>query len=318
MPDHASKLRRLAYVARRYYLDDQKQSDIAAELGISRPLVSRMLREARELGVVEITVHDPGGSSAAILGQLGSRVCPLGGALVPDGEDDSLTNLALCRETLALLDRLDARRVGIGWGHFIGHLVSLVEKDPPASSPVQALCPLLGNAGIPIRNYHSNENVRVLASALGAEPSFLYLPALAESYEERAVLCSTELYHQAEQVWERMDTALVNIGNFPSTPDFASVARYGDLLQRQHACGRLLAYFFNEEGEIIRSDHDLAIQIPLERLSACRNVVGLCSANTSVRALRGALRTGLFTHLVARQTLASELLSESNICNVNI
>ena len=56
--DH-EKRRRLAYVARRYYLDDQKQSDIAAELGISRPMVSRLLTEARQLGVVEITVHDP-------------------------------------------------------------------------------------------------------------------------------------------------------------------------------------------------------------------------------------------------------------------
>ena len=48
-----------------------------------------------------------------------------------------------------------------------------------------------------------------------------------------------------------MDTALVNIGNYPSTPDFASVARYGDLLHRSRACGRLLNYYFNREGEII-------------------------------------------------------------------
>ena len=45
------KQKRLAYVARRYYLEDQKQSDIARELGVSRPLVSRMLSEARELGL---------------------------------------------------------------------------------------------------------------------------------------------------------------------------------------------------------------------------------------------------------------------------
>ena len=42
------KRKKLAYVARRYYLENQKQSDIAQELGVSRPLVSRMLSEARE------------------------------------------------------------------------------------------------------------------------------------------------------------------------------------------------------------------------------------------------------------------------------
>ena len=48
------KQKKLAYVARRYYLEERKQSDIAQELGVSRPLVSRMLSEARELGIVEI------------------------------------------------------------------------------------------------------------------------------------------------------------------------------------------------------------------------------------------------------------------------
>ena len=64
------KQQKLAYVARRYYLEDQKQSDIARELGVSRPLISRMLSEARALGVVEITVHEPGDRSAALLDRL--------------------------------------------------------------------------------------------------------------------------------------------------------------------------------------------------------------------------------------------------------
>ena len=277
MQDKTEKLRRLALVARRYYLEDKKQSDIAAELGVSRPLISRMLSEARELGVVEITIHAPGETAEALLRRLAESTSLHGGALAPDGEDDGQTNLALCREALRLLERLEARRVGIGWGHFIGQLVSLVEAAPPGRSGVEHLFPLLGNAGFPIRNYHSNENVRILASALGAEPHFLYLPALAESCEEKEVLCATELYRQMEQQWQK-------------------------------ACGRLLAYFFNENGQIIRSDHDFAIQLPVEQLAQCRNVVGLCSANTSARALRGALRTGLFTHLVAREQLVSESL----------
>ncbi len=39
--------------------------------------------------------------------------------------------------------------------------------------------------GFPIRNYHSNENVRLLAQYLGARPHFLYLPALPESLDEK-------------------------------------------------------------------------------------------------------------------------------------
>jgi len=167
---------------------------------------------------------------------------------------------------------------------------------------------LLGNAGVPIRNYHSNENVRILAENLSATPHFLYLPALPESLEEKKLLCSTELYKQFEKNWQEIDAALVNIGNYPSTPDFASGVRYGNMLQKKGVCGRLLAYYFNEQGEIMDPSQDFAIQAPLEALQKCKAVIGLCSANTSVKALRGALETKLFTHIVARTELIREVL----------
>lgn len=74
----------------------------------------------------------------------------------------------------------------------------------------------MGNASIPARNYQSNENVRLMAQQLGAAPHFLYLPALPDSLEEKQLLCSTEVYRQIYQQWEQIDTALVNIGNYPS------------------------------------------------------------------------------------------------------
>ena len=52
---------------------------------------------------------------------------------------------------------------------------------------------------------------------------------------------------------------------------------------------------------------DVAI---LETLLRCPNIVGVCSANTSAKALRGALRTGAFTHIVARSALVQALLGQ--------
>ena len=147
-----------------------------------------------------------------------------------------------------------------------------------------------------------------LSQQLGAAPHFLYLPALPDSLEEQQLLCSTEIYRQICQQWDAMDTALVNIGDYPSSPDFASLVRYGSLLQQQHACGRMLVYYFNQAGTLIQSDQDFAIQIPLETLRRCPNIIGVCSANTSAKALQGALRTGMFTHIVARAALAQSLI----------
>ena len=302
------KQKKLAYVARRYYLEDQRQSDIAKELGVSRPMVSRMLAEARELGVVEITVHDAGTRTATLLERLRLSTSIRGGVLVEDGADEDATNQLLSQGAVELLRQLETRRLGVGWGYLIGQLVTWLEKHPQPDSPVTDICPLVGNANIPARNYQSNENVRLMAQQLGAVPHFLYLPALPEGVEEKQLLCSTEVYRQTYQQWERLDTALVNIGNYPSSPDFASLVRYGSLLQQHRACGRMLVYYFNEAGTIIQSDQDFAIQIPLDTLRRCPRIIGVCSANTGAKALLGALRSGVFTHLVARAELVKSLL----------
>ncbi len=303
------KQKKLAYVARRYYLEDQRQSDIARELGVSRPMVSRMLSEARELGVVEIVIHEPGTQAARLLEQLERSHAIRGGILVEEGADDDATNQLLSQGAVDLLRQIGTRRLGVGWGYLIGQLVTWLEENPQPESTVTDICPLVGNASIPARNYQSNENVRLMAQQLGAAPHFLYLPALPDSLEEKRLLCSSEIYRQIHQQWQQIDTALVNIGDYPSSPDFASLVRYGSLLQQQHACGRMLIYYFNETGTIIQSEQDFAIQVPLETLMQCPNIIGVCSANTSAKALRGALRTGAFTHIVARAALVQTLLS---------
>ena len=304
------KQKKLAYVARKYYMEDQKQSDIARELGVSRPLISRMLSEARELGIVEITIHEPGAREARLLEQLRLSSSIRGGVLVEEGTNADATNRLLSQGAMELLRQLGVRRLGVGWGYLIGQLVSWLEENPQPNSTITDICPLVGTASIPARNYQSNENVRLMAQQMGAAPHFLYLPALPDSLEEKQLLCSTEVYRQIHQQWERLDTALVNIGDYPSSPDFASLVRYGSQLQRQRACGRMLIYYFNEDGLVIQSEQDFAIQIPIDILKRCPNIIGVCSANTSVKALGGALRSGFFTHLVARSELVRALLEQ--------
>jgi len=98
--------------------------------------------------------------------------------LVEDGADNDVTNRALSQGAVELLGRLGTRRLGVGCGYLIGQLVTWLEKHPQLGSAVTDICPLVGNASIPARNYQSNENVRLMAQQLGAAPHFLYIPAL--------------------------------------------------------------------------------------------------------------------------------------------
>jgi len=51
MPISLDKGRRLEKVARLYYEEGLTQDEIARDLKVSRPLISRLIREARDLGI---------------------------------------------------------------------------------------------------------------------------------------------------------------------------------------------------------------------------------------------------------------------------
>lgn len=302
------KLKRLEHVARLYYEQNQTQAQIAQALRVSRPLISRMLDEARQAGIVEIRIHSQSPGDSLALDRAKAAYGLRGGHLVPDGRDDSTTNHAIGEAAFGLIEDLGGGHVGLGWGHIIGTMVSMLESQPPKRTRITNVCPMVGNSSVSIRHYHSNENTRIVAQQTMATAHYLYTPALAETRQELDLLTQTEQYRAVLREWENLDIALVNIGDHPSTPDFASGARFGTLLVKHRAVGRLIAYYFNLEGNILHSDHDFIIQIPLEVLRRCPNVVGICSANVGTKALRGALNTGLLTHLVAREPLVESVV----------
>ena len=58
---HIDELRLMTKVARMYYEENMRQSDIAKQLGLSQATISRLFNRAREEGIVRITVNTPKG-----------------------------------------------------------------------------------------------------------------------------------------------------------------------------------------------------------------------------------------------------------------
>ena len=53
------EMRLVVRVARMYYEWDIKQAAIARQLGLSQPTVSRLLQQAKEMGIIRISVSVP-------------------------------------------------------------------------------------------------------------------------------------------------------------------------------------------------------------------------------------------------------------------
>ena len=299
------KVERLVRAAHMYYEEDRTQGEIADHLHVSRPLVSRMLREARELGIVEIRVHVPEDDTEARMDRLCRQFGLQGGVLIAEEDRDSQIdqNLAKC-----LLEYVEAEQpavIGIGWGDIIGSLTELIERTPQRSTSVQTVCPLVGNSTVSSRRYHTDENVRIIAKNMCAQPKYLHAPAFFADAADRSLLYDTRHYQEIAEQWDRMDIALVGIQDTTATGDMDyPMELYGGSI------GHFIAYTYDIQGQFIRPERDCVAHIPLDQLAKCRQVIGLCAADVSPQAVLGALRTGILTHLFARESLADALLRE--------
>lgn len=302
---------RLVEIARLYYEKDYTQAEIAKAVGVSRPVVSRLLSEARQRGIVRIEVRSPLDEDHELLGELMRTFGIRGGLIVPTGPSEEAVDRGLLVSQAALyVQRLlpEVRRLGIGWGETVRDVIAQVEDQDEQAGARRSVCPVIGSAPSAMQWFQTNELTRLLAEKLRADPYYLHAPAFPVSEGDRAMFTGTVEYRQVSDLWRELDLVLLGIGTYPTVPDYATAARFGDRLKQQKAVGVLATYYFDARGTIIDSPQDYAVRIPLEDLRGARQVVVVTGSGKKAQAVHGGLMTGLISHLVTDEGTARELI----------
>ena len=251
-----------------------------------------MLAHAREAGIVHIEIRPPVAGDAELLKLLQQRFGIKGGIVLPQAQRE-----ALLRETSEYLagELRYEKNIGLGWGYTLGEIAGKMASAGGLKGSGK-IFPLIGRTAIPNRGYRVNELALLLAG--GTREAFrLEAEAFPGSREARDAMEDTAL-----SLWQDTTAALVEIRAYPGVPDEATALRFEDALERQQAVGSLLSYYFNVRGEFISGAGDFAVRVPLKTLG-----IGLTAGS---KAVLGALRTGLVTHLVVTEDIARKILQK--------
>lgn len=309
------ELQLILRVAHLYYEDGLTQQQVADELGVSRPQVSRLLTRARAEGIVRVTIADP----FATFEEVETRLVETFGlhqAMVTIGEGLSGESLRR-RIGLAAAEYLrrvlnDGLQVGIGWGRTLHAVVEALSVEPRAAIQV---CPLIGSMGQVPASFQVNDLARGLAEAFGGTWQALYAPAFVGEPQARdALLCHPDM-KMVMETWDSLDMAMLGIGYFASQRQSSMFfAEYMDetllrVLEERKAVGDLCGRFFNIQGEqcILESG---VIGISLKRLRALDHVVGVAGGKEKVAAILGALRGGYLNVLITDTVTAQAVLEK--------
>ena len=302
------RLRKIVEVVKLYYLENLTQNEIAKELNMSRPSISKMLNEAKESGIVTISINSPFSEGEVLLERIIEKYNLKSGEIISDKGENIPNDESLYRVGIEFLCKNlnGVKNFGLGWGNLIEEL--LVHLDEGKISNLKGkIVPLIGNINLPFRGYHANELVRIFSEKTKITPLYLFSPACLTSLQEQEVIKNLENYQDIEKHWENLECALIEICSHPTVPDMATAVRFGKKLNEEKAVGNILAYYYDKNGKIIEGENDFTIQVPLEKLKKVKKVIGIVSSKTNKNAVIGALNLGIFTHIVISERIAREL-----------
>jgi DNA-binding transcriptional regulator LsrR (DeoR family) len=291
-------------VAELYYLRGQSQPEVAELTGFSVSKVSRLLANARDHGIVRITVEPAAGELTPIAAELGERLgvtvhLTAGHATTPTIAA-RLCGIAAAPYVASLLPVSGV--VGVAGGYTVS---SLVQALPRLDRPGLTILPLIG--GWDARNPHldTNELVRRMADRLGASSRLLHAPGLLDSEATKLALLNDSGVTSTTRYWERLDVAVIGISGGPSArPGYGTVMDRLDeggrrRLAAKGVVGDLAGYLVRGDGSLVDDEWSRrSIAIPLELLRRTPMVVAVAAGSNKVDAITGGCRTGLIQILV--------------------
>ncbi len=307
----------LVKAARLYYLEDRSQADVARALGVSRSSVSRILAAAREQGVVEIRIHDPGVLDRSE--ELESALIESFGIdwaiVVPRPKGTSALDVVADAAARVFEDRVPSlASFGLSWGTTVQQFVANVDVEPIYTSV--SMCPLSG--GMPSAGPAGNISLEVLAQRSGATSYRFESPAVVESPETWAALNRESTIVEALERAASVQLAFVGIGSY-GVHNSRAVVSSMKLDQRewrefhdQQPAGDICGRFYDIEGGLIGEPvRERIIGLTMPQLAAIPEAVGIAAGVEKASGVVGALRTSVLNGIILDEDLAREVLQVS-------
>jgi len=299
----------MGYLAEQYYLAGRSQIALAAELGINRFKVSRLLDKAKALGIVRIEITLPDAIDTSLSNEL-RQMLGLTRAIVvrvPSRQPEAVRD-ALGSVTASLLSEVihDGELIGVASGRTL--LAATKYLSPLPHADVVALCGIAN----PSEEF-SSQVIRRLANAASSTAWPIFAPFILPDPQTAASLRAEPRIKAAFDLFNQVTIALVSIGSWkPPDSQFYDLADTyclaSDLLARA-AIGEVCSTVFTEEGEILPGIESRTLSINDEQLRAIPEVIGVAGGLRKAKAVLGAINAKLISSIVTDTELARQLLS---------
>lgn len=297
--------------ARRYYLDGWTIKRVAAELGISRFKVARLLEWARGEGLVRIEIVNTTRTDPDLSASL-RHAYGLADALVVadlDGPADAVARDLAEVAALAVAELLSPHDVvGISWGRTLDQLVEQL-PDCRAHRIVQ----LVGGLATLSSASSGIELVRRFAAKAHATGYPLLAPLLVRDAAAAASLRTEPVVAEALRLIGEVTVVIGGIGSWGEQASSQMHECFSadelDELERRGVRADSFGFLFDAGGALVPLPVGERIGIGIEQLRAVRLVIAVAGGIEKRRAVAAALAAGFVDMLITDAGTAAELVA---------
>lgn len=307
----------LVQVAWLYHVGQMSQEEVSRRLGISRFKVLRLLAEARERGLVRVTLEHESRTTRALADRLAARfglsevqVAPMpGGVDAPELARRAVGMVAA--GFLARIGRGDAPlSIAVGWGRTLAAMVQAVSG---LHNPRLRFVSLMGSM-TRTSDISPVDVCAHLATRTGGSAMFLPAPFLCDSEEDCTIVLRQRLVRETLEAARAARYAIISLGE--CTPDsliYKSRILTEAEVQTLTAAGAVAdssGRFFCADGTLAATDlnrRSPSIRVEdLHRTDTMLLVGGLAKA----AATRAILKAGFVRRMIVDEGLARALLAD--------
>lgn len=324
--DNGKEYAEMYQVAHMYYDLGMLQPEISEKMFFSRSKVSRLLKRARELGIVQIVVK-----------KIFNRMEPLEKALCntfnlkdavvitnyDEGPDDSLEALTdfAAHYVSELLQ--GSCTVGITRGSTIN---SVVDKLNKLHDCRLQLVQLMGSSSGSYQAEESHALVNRMLSKFGGAAQYLNTPLYIDDLYAKNILMEDNTVKAVFKRMEQCNIVLTGIGALDiaasSRPGWHGymTGRHYQELQEKDAVGSICAQYFDINGKYVPSEWNAkCIAMPLDQIGKDRHSIGIAQGQDKVRSILGALRGNHINVLITNVRTAADViaLNEQDLSDVS-
>ena len=303
-------------VARMAYLQDCSQTEIANETGLNRWQVSRLLSEARDLGVVRIEIVPRSHRLPDLEAEL-TRIFGLRDAVVVPGPATTMHIMdAVAQAAGQYLAAIKPRPslIGVSWGRTmasVAHWLPLKWADGVEVVQINGTVAPVPQAA------HHNDVAETFARKGQGRFVPLPVPAIVGSRDTREVLEKDRI---VDDVLRLARSAPMLCFSFGALGAESALLLSGNILpeevkslERAGAVGDILGRFINRRGEIVDAELDArTIGLSFADLKSRDRAIGVAAGAEKHETVTGALRAGLVNVLVTDEATATYALEHAH------